>query len=53
MTNAVTIMGYCLLLTLLVSCSKDEEGPRIDSVWYNMVEAPIEQTEFAYPGQTI
>ena len=41
------------LLPLLASCSKDEEAPRIDSVWYNMVQQPIEQATCAYPGQTI
>ncbi len=49
-TKAILLL---LLLPLLWSCSKDNEAPRIDSVWYNMVERPIEQAPCAYPGQTI
>ncbi|MBO6144000.1 MAG: IPT/TIG domain-containing protein [Prevotella sp.] len=43
----------CGLATVFISCSKDEETPRIDSVWYNMVSRPVEQAPCAYPGQTI
>lgn len=46
------LLASCILL--LTACSKvDDEAPRIDSVWYNMVNRPIEQAVCAYPGQTI
>lgn len=46
------LLASCILL--LTACSKvDDEEPRIDSVWYNMVSRPIEQAVCAYPGQTI
>lgn len=47
---------YCLLsaFCFLASCSnEDEEVPRLDSVWYNMVAQPVEQATCAYPGQTV
>lgn len=44
----------CTVLCALTACSNDDdEAPRIDSVWYNMVSRPIEQATCAYPGQTI
>lgn len=46
------LTAACILL--LAACSKiDDEAPRIDSVWYNMVAQPIEQAVCAYPGQTL
>ena len=45
------LLAACLLS--LSSCSKDDDEPRIDGVWYNMVARPIEQAPCAYPGQTI
>ncbi|MBR1556343.1 MAG: IPT/TIG domain-containing protein [Prevotella sp.] len=44
---------YLLLITLLAACSQEEEAPRVDSVWINMVSRPIEQVTCAYPGQTL
>lgn len=50
---------YCLLVALalgmsLSACSSDDnDAPRIDSVWFNMVSRPIEQAVCAYPGQTV
>ncbi|MBR1546731.1 MAG: hypothetical protein IJ633_08080 [Prevotella sp.] len=44
----------CATLLAFISCSNDDdEAPRIDSVWYNMVNRPIEQAVCAYPGQTL
>ena len=45
------LLVSCLLL--LTACSKDEDAPHIDGVWYNMVSYPIEQAPCAYPSQTI
>lgn len=44
-----------LLLTIMaiISCSKNDEAPTIEGVWKNMTAEPIEQTEYAYPGQTL
>lgn len=47
------LLLFCTTLFATASCTKDEEAPRIDSVWLNMVEQPIEQITCAYPGQTI
>lgn len=48
------IAAFILILTAtLSSCSSNEEAPRIDSVWMNMVSQPIEEAVCAYPGQTI
>lgn len=46
-------MLWLATCAILVGCSKDEDTPRIDSVWINMVSRPVEQVECAYPGQTI
>ena len=44
----------CVALLVLASCNKDDdEAPRIDSVWFNMVNRPVEQAVCAYPGQTV
>lgn len=51
--NSSIFLLMCSLLLGLTSCSKDNEPPHIDSVWLNMVSQPIEQTSFAYPGQTL
>ena len=48
-----SLLLACLVLLACPSCTKDEEGPRLDSVWMNMVQRPIEQVSCAYPGQTI
>lgn len=50
-----SLLPLCLfgLLLLLAACSRNDEAPRIDSVWYNMVSRPIEQAPCAYPGQTL
>lgn len=48
-----SLLLACLVLLACPSCTKDEEGPRIDSVWMNMVQRPVEQVSCAYPGQTI
>lgn len=56
MNKLLTFPTLLLLVSCLLSlssCSKDEEEPRIDGVWYNMVSRPIEQAPCAYPGQTI
>lgn len=48
------LLLVCSALCTLTACSNDnDEEPRIDSVWYNMVSRPIEQATCAYPGQTI
>lgn len=51
--NTLFLLMACVSLSVLTSCTKEEEAPRIDSVWMNMVSAPIEQVSCAYPGQTI
>lgn len=56
--NVLTDYRRLLLLVagilLLTACSKvDDDAPRIDGVWYNMVAQPIEQAVCAYPGQTV
>ena len=45
------LTGLCMVS--LHSCSDDDDAPAIDGVWYNMVMRPIEQTSFAYPGETL
>lgn len=51
--NILFVLMACVSLPLLTACQKDEEAPRIDSVWMNMVTRPVEQVSCAYPGQTI
>lgn len=51
--NILFLIMACVSLPLLTACQKEEEAPRIDSVWINMVTRPIEQVSCAYPGQTI
>ena len=51
--NILIVLMTCVSLSLLTACEKDEEAPRIDSVWMNMVSRPVEQVSCAYPGQTI
>ncbi len=48
------LLLLCTALCTMTACSNDDdEAPRIDSVWFNMVSRPIEQATCAYPGQTI
>lgn len=42
-----------ILIAILSSCGNDDEAPTIDSVWYNMVDVPVEVAPCAYPGQTL
>lgn len=51
--NILFVLMACVSLSVLTSCTKEEEAPRIDSVWMNMVSRPVEQVSCAYPGQTI
>lgn len=51
--NILFVLMACVSLPLLTACEKEEEAPRIDSVWMNMVSRPVEQVSCAYPGQTI
>lgn len=51
--NILFVLMACVPLSVLTSCTKEEEAPRIDSVWMNMVSRPVEQVSCAYPGQTI
>lgn len=53
MNNQKILLILSSLLLILASCKDDNEEPRIDGVWYNMVSRPIEQAPCAYPGQTI
>ncbi len=46
-----TVILLCALVS--VACSKNEDAPIIDNVWKNMIAEPIEETTYAYPGQTI
>lgn len=50
-----TVFNLLLLLAAVIfpSCSNDDEAPVISGVWKNMVSEPIEQTNYAYPGQTL
>ncbi len=48
-----TSMLWLTACAVFVGCAKDEETPRIDSVWMNMVSRPVEPVTCAYPGQTI
>ncbi|MBQ8714364.1 MAG: hypothetical protein IJ552_04040 [Prevotella sp.] len=47
------LLVYVALLTFTSCSNGDDEAPRIDSVWFNMVSRPIEQASCAYAGQTI
>ena len=51
--NILFVLMACVSLSVLTSCTKEEDAPRIDSVWMNMVSRPVEQVSCAYPGQTI
>lgn len=51
--NILIVLMACMSLPLLTACETEEEAPRIDSVWMNMVSRPVEQVSCAYPGQTI
>ena len=51
--NILFVLIACVSLPLLTACQKEEEAPRIDSVWTNIVSRPVEQVSCAYPGQTI
>lgn len=53
MNKTVWLSLVCTAIAMLTACNQEEEAPRIDSVWFNMVSRPIEQATCAYPGQTI
>lgn len=52
--NLYGLLLTCVAILTFTACSNDDdEAPRIDSVWFNMVSRPIEQAPCAYAGQTI
>lgn len=50
----IKLAAIALMALIIAACDNDNaERIHIDSVWMNTTGLPVEQTRFAYPGQTI
>lgn len=53
LSTTILAIITCLSVFSCYSCSSDDEAPVIESVWRNMTSEPIQQVDYAYPGQTL